>query len=292
MLARHPTLTALAGALTIACSAILVRLADVSPETAAFFRCLYALPALWLLARWETKRLGPRRRQPWVLAGAGVFFALDLIFWHHAIEDVGAGLATVLGNMQVVVVAFAAWMLLGERPGARVVAAVPIVMSGVVFISGVLEEGAYGDDPARGVLFGVLTSITYAGFFLLLRQANTGARRPAGPLFEATAVSALVCLVYGELAGVVDLTPGLEPTLWLVTLGLTSQVLGWMLISVSLPDLSAALGAVVLFAQPVGSVLLGIVLLDEAPSAVQLAGVAVVLAGIAVATVRLTPARA
>ena len=178
-----------------------------------------------------------------MLAGAGVFFALDLIFWHHAIEDVGAGLATVLGNMQVVVVAFAAWMLLGERPGARVVAAVPIVMSGVVLISGVLEEGAYGDDPARGVVFGVLTSITYAGFFLLLRQANTGARRPAGPLFEATAVSALVCLVYGELAGVVDLTPGLEPTAWLVTLGLTSQVLGWMLISVSLPALSAALGA-------------------------------------------------
>ena len=27
---------------------------------------------------------------------AGVFFSVDLICWHHAIEDVGAGLATVL----------------------------------------------------------------------------------------------------------------------------------------------------------------------------------------------------
>ena len=64
MLAGHPTLTALAGALTIAFSAILVRLADVSPETAAFFRCLYALPALWLLARWETGAWAPAGGSP------------------------------------------------------------------------------------------------------------------------------------------------------------------------------------------------------------------------------------
>ena len=35
---------------------------------------------------------------------AGIFFAGDLTFWHHAIEFVGAGLATVLGNLQVLIV--------------------------------------------------------------------------------------------------------------------------------------------------------------------------------------------
>jgi len=284
-LRRSPVGFAVAGALTIAFSAILVKLADVAPETSAFFRCAYAVPVLGALAWRERRRLGPRPRGAWRLTAlAGLAFAADLIFWHHAIADVGAGLATVLGNLQVVVVAYAAWAVLGERPEARVVAAVPVVLCGVVLISGVLETGAYGENPARGVLFGALTSVAYAAFILLLRAANAGPSRPAGPLFDATAVAAVGCLVAGEIIGTLDLTPGWPATGWLLTLALTSQVLGWMLISVSLPRLPAALASVLLFVQPVGSVLLGIVLLGEDPSTLQLSGVAVVLAGIAVAT--------
>ena len=203
---NRPVAIALAGALTIAFSGILVRLADVSPETAAFFRCFYALPALALLALAERRRLGPRPPRRRVLAAAGLAFGADLIFWHYAIADVGAGLATVLGNLQVVLVAFVAWAVLAERPEARVVAAVPIVLSGVVLISGVLEDGAYGDDPARGVLFGILTSLAYAAFILLLRSANVG--RPAAPLFEATSWAAAGCLVTGAVAGTIDVLPG------------------------------------------------------------------------------------
>jgi drug/metabolite transporter (DMT)-like permease len=280
----RPVAFALAGALTIAFSGILVRLADVSPTTAAFFRCLYALPALGALAWWERRRLGPRPQRRVAVWGAGLLFAADLVFWHYAIADVGAGLATVLGNLQVVLVAFVAWATLGERPEARVLAAVPVVLIGVVLISGVLETGAYGDDPARGVLFGVLTSLAYAGFILLLRSANVG--RPAGPLFEATVVSTLGCLVAGAALGTLDLAPGWPAQGWLVLLALTSQVLGWMLISVSLPRLPAAVASVLLLAQPVAAVLLAAALLGEEPSLVQVAGVATVLAGIATATVR------
>jgi drug/metabolite transporter (DMT)-like permease len=280
----RPVAIALAGALTIAFSGILVRLAEVSPETAAFFRCLYALPALGVLAWLERRRLGPQPAQRWKVWAAGLLFAADLVFWHHSIAGVGAGLATVLGNLQVVLVAFVAWAVLGERPEARVVAAVPIVLSGVVLISGVLEQGAYGDDPAKGVLFGALTSLAYAGFILLLRSANVG--RPAAPLFEATAVSALGCLVAGVALGTLDATPGWPAQGWLVLLALSSQVVGWMLISVSLPRLPAAVASVLLLAQPVASVALAAVLVGEDPSVLQIAGVTVVLGGITVATVR------
>jgi drug/metabolite transporter (DMT)-like permease len=280
----RPVLIALAGALTIAFSAILVRLAEVSPETAAFFRCAWAVPALAALAWWERRRLGPAPARHVLLAVAGVFFAADLVFWHYAIADVGAGLATVLGNLQVVLVAFVAWATLGERPEARVLAAVPIVLMGVVLISGVLETGAYGDDPARGVLFGVLTSLAYAGFILLLRQASAGG--PAVPLFEATAVSAVACFGWGLVSGELDLNPGWPAQGWLILLALSSQVLGWTLISVSLPRLPAAVTSVLLLAQPVGAVLLAMVILGEDPSAVQLGGVLVVLTGIGVATLR------
>jgi drug/metabolite transporter (DMT)-like permease len=278
---RRPGAVAVAGALTIAFSAILVKLADVEPATAAIFRCLYALPVLGLLAWLEDRRYG---RRPWrerrIAIPAGVFFAADLIFWHHSIADVGAGLATVLGNTQVVVVPFAAWLVLHERVEARLLAALPLVCSGVVLISGVLETGAYGDHPIRGVVYGLLTGLSYAAFILVLRQAGADLRRPAGPLFDATAVATVAALIAGIAVGEADLVPSWPAHAWLVVLALTSQVLGWLLITVSLPRLPAALTSVTLTIQPVGSVLLGVILLGEEPSALQLAGVACILAGL------------
>ena len=274
-------LIAFAGALTIAFSAILVHQADVHPATAAVYRCAYALPLLGLLAWRERRRFGPRAPGQQRLAmAAGLFFAIDLICWHQAIADVGAGLATVLGNLQVVVVPFAAWAVLGERPGRRILAALPLTLIGVVLISGALEDGAYGEHPLRGVVFGALTGLSYAGFILVLRHGNEDLRRPAGPLFDATWVSAIAALAVAVVLGVDDLAPAWPSAAWLITLALSSQVLGWMLISVSLPRLPAALTSMILTIQPVGSVVLGILLLREEPTVLQLAGAACILAGL------------
>jgi drug/metabolite transporter (DMT)-like permease len=282
----RPLQAGLLGALVIAFSAILVRLAEVTPATAAFFRCAYAVPPLMLLAWLERRRYGPRERRARLLAyAAGAFFAADLIFWHYSIDAVGAGLATVLGNVQVVLVALLAWMALGERPSARVLGAIPVVFLGVVLISGVIGSGAYGDDPALGVLYGVLTAITYALFLLTLREAGSDLRRPVGALFDATLSAAVFCAIGGVAIGDLDWAPGLESQAWLIVLALSSQVMGWLLISVSLPRLPAAITSVVLTLQPVGTVLLGALLLSESPSPVQLSGVAIVLAGVAFATV-------
>jgi drug/metabolite transporter (DMT)-like permease len=278
---RHPGLFAVAGALAIAFSAILVRLADVEPSTAAFFRCLYALPFLALLAWWERRRFGPRdlgqRRLAWI---AGLFFAADLIFWHHAIAAVGAGLGTVLSNTQLILVGLAAWAILGEKPGARGIAAVPIVLTGIVLISGVVGADAYGSDPALGVLFGVLTAIAYSAFLLVLRAGNRDRRRPAGPLFDATASAALACAVAGLALGELDLMPSWPAHGWLLLLAITAQVFGWLVISVSLPRLPAARTSLLLTIQPAAAVIFAMILVDEQPSRVQLLGIVVVLMGI------------
>jgi drug/metabolite transporter (DMT)-like permease len=285
-------LSGLCGATAIAFSAILVKLAKVEPSTAAVFRCLYAVPLLALLAARETRLYGRRPwRDRWIGAIAGVLFSADLILWHHSIADVGAGLATVLGNLQVVLVAFAAWAVLGERPERRIVAAVPVVFTGAVMISGVLETGGYGRDPVLGTIYGVLTTLAYSAFLLVLRQINRDVRRPAGPLLDATATSALVSAVAGALLGELSLVPSWPAHGWLLLLAVTSQVVGWLLISVSLPRLPAALTSVLLLVQPIGSVALGVVILDEHPSMLQLFGVVVILGGVLLATLKL-PARA
>jgi drug/metabolite transporter (DMT)-like permease len=284
-LGNRPVEAALAGALAIAFSGILFRLADVSASTGAFFRCLYALPPLWLLARFEDRRFGKRPARARGLAVvAGVFFAVDLIFWHNAIEAVGAGLATVLGNTQVLLVGLLAWALLGERPAGRALASIPIAFSGVVLISGVFEEGAYGSDPTMGVVFGVLTGIAYAGFLLTLRQGSLDLRRLAGPLFDATAASAVVAGLVGVALGELDPLPGWEAQLWLVALALSSQVVGWLLISISLPRLPAVLTSVLLMMQPLLAVIFAALLVDERPSPLQLAGAGAILAGVLLAS--------
>ncbi len=276
---------AVLGAVAIAFSSILVRLSHASPTTAAIFRCAYALPALGLIALAEDRRLGARR---WadrrVAVAAGVFFAADLILWHNSIEDVGAGLATVLANIQVVLVPLVAWAVLAERPGRNVLAALPLALMGVVLISGVLEHGAYGRDPARGAVFGLGAGLAYVGFLLLLRRGGVDLRRPAGPLLDATLTATVACIVAGLVIGDARLVPRWPSAGWLALLALTSQVLGWLLISTSLPRLAAAQTSLLLTVQPVGSVALATVILGEAPSALQLGGMALVLSALLVAT--------
>ena len=269
-----------------------MRLSEAAPSTAAVFRCAYAVPVLAVLAVAERRRFGPRSpRERRLALAAGVLFAADLTFWHHSIEAVGAGLATVLGNVQVVLVGVMAWAALGERPDRRALLAIPVVLVGVVLISGVVGSGAYGDDPLLGVVMGLLTALTYAGFILVLRQGNRDARRPSGPLLDATLTGAVCAAIAGVAVGDVDFAPDWPGHGWLVLLAISSQVLGWLLISVSLPRLPAVTTSIVLTLQPVGSVALGVVLLGESPSGVQLAGVLVILAGVVWATAGASPQR-
>ncbi|HET7678467.1 MAG TPA: DMT family transporter [Candidatus Limnocylindrales bacterium] len=282
---RHPRLAALLGAGCIAFSGIFYRFADEPPSTATLFRCLYGLPIVALVGAWERRRFGPLPRRTVGLAFvAGVFFAADLTFWHHAIEAVGAGLSTVLGNLQVIVVGLIAWLVLGERPQRATIAALPVVLAGVVLISGVVGEGAYGADPALGVVLGLLTALAYAGYLILIRRGGSDVRRPAGPVAISTASTAAVALLVGLLLGEIQPVPSWPAHGWLALYGVTSQSLGYLLISISLPRLPSLVASILLLAQPVASFILAGILLGEDPSPAQVLGVVLVIGGIGVAT--------
>jgi drug/metabolite transporter (DMT)-like permease len=154
------------------------------------------------------------------------------------------------------------------------------VLAGILLISGALEQGAYGRDPAAGAIFGILTGLAYAGFILVLRQSSADRRPPAGPLLDVTLAAAATTLAGGLLIGDVDVVPTWPGHAWLVTLALTSQILGWLMISVSLPRLPAAVASMLLTIQPIGSVVLAAIIFGEAPSALQITGVVALLAGI------------
>lgn len=277
---ERPVLLAAIGALCISSSAVLVELAASGAATTAFFRCVLALPLLIPLALLEQRRLGGRSgKARLAAAAAGVFFAIDLVLWTHAINAVGAGIATVLGNLQVVFVAAAAWMFLHERPTRRFAVALPVVFAGVVLVSGLAGRPSFGGHPAEGIAFGVGTSLAYAAFLLILRGA-AGTPHVAGPLVDATASSAVWSLVLGGIFGTLDLAPGWPALGWLLVLAVTSQTVGWLLITSSLPRLPRAISSLMLLLQPVAALGLAALVLSERPTWVQLLGAVLICGGV------------
>ena len=223
------------------------------------------------------------RRTVAVSALAGAFFAADLITFHVVVDLMGAGLATVMGNLQVVVVAMAAWLLLGERPRREVFLAIPAMLAGVVLISGVVGGEAYGADPRAGVAIGLVTAFAYSGYLLVIRQASPD-HRPAGPVAVATAATGLLAGLFGAGVGSLDLAPGWPALGFLLAYGVVSQSIGYVAIQAALPRLPAVISSVLLLVQPVATLVLGVVLLGEDPSGEQLLGVLLVVGGIDLAT--------
>lgn len=278
---RQPVLLGGLGAACISASAVLVTLAGTSAATTAFFRCLLALPVLALLALAERRRHGRRPAASRIRAVlAGLFLAVDLVLWNHAIADVGAGIATVLGNLQVLFVALIAWALLRERPDRRFLAMLPVIMAGVVLAAGVIGGSAAGTRPLPGIGFGIGTSLAYAAFLLILRQASAGVPHVAGQLADATAGAALGAALIGLASGGLQLATSWPSFGWLALLSFSSQTVGWLLITSALPRLPAALSSLLLLLQPAASLLLAAAVLGQRPGLLQLAGAAVICAGV------------
>lgn len=282
----HSVLAVVVGSVLIAWSGIFVRLADLPPATAAFLRCAYAVPLLAALA-WWWRRTGRADAMSalqlrWAIF-AGISFGADLVLWHVAIGAVGAGLATVLGNTQVFLFPFAAWLVWREKPTRRQLAVLPALLVGIVLISGVIGADTYGDDPLLGVITGLLTAVAYAGFLVGMRGGSP--RRggtPVNTLAVATAVAAIFSAISGLIIGDFDPTPTWPAHGWMVLLAWACQVLAWLLISGSLAHVRAARVSILLLVQPLTALVLGVLVLSEDPSLAQWVGAAALLFGVVV----------
>ena len=276
-----PVGPALVGAAFISSSAVIMRLAGTAAGTTAFYRCALALPGLAVLAFFEQRRSGPRVFKERARAAvAGGFLGGDLVLWTHSIYDVGAGVSTVLGNLQVVFVVFVTWAFFRERPRSGFLAALPVVVLGVVLVAGLLGKAGTGYHPLAGVLYGMGTSVTYAAFLLVLRGSTKTSSHVAGPLADATAGAAFAALALGAALGELSFAPPLSAFGWLLLTAFASQTVGWLLITWSLPRLPAALSSLLLLFQPAVSLVMAAVVLSQRPTALQWAGALLVCGGV------------
>ncbi|HEY3561433.1 MAG TPA: DMT family transporter [Kribbella sp.] len=280
-----------AGALFVSVSSVLIDLAGTTPGTASFYRCVLSLPFLAVVAAIERRRRRPLTRDEFLLGLlAGAFFAGDMLLWTRAIDEVGAGLSTVVVNVQVIGVPLLAWAIDRETVPRRFVAWVPVLILGVALTAGLIDGGAAGTNPLWGTFHAVLAAACYSVFLYLLRRTGMGGR-PIQNYFVVIVSAAVVSLVAGSLWRGVDLTPGLRVIGWLIGVAVAGTVVGWLLVATYSPRLPSHVGAALLMLTPVGALALSSVVLHERPTVLQLIGCGLILAGAYFSANRLTGRR-
>ncbi|MGY0505990.1 DMT family transporter [Luteimonas sp. e5] len=289
----------LLGAAIIGTNGLMVRFADTPPTVSAFWRMLLSGVLLAALVQWR-HGWQPLSRRAWAwIALPSLAFAADLWMWHRSILIVGPGLSTLLANSQVFFMALAGALFFGERLTLRFISGVLLAFFGLWLLLG----ADWAQLPAGyrwGVWLGLGTGLMYAAYNVGLKrsQAEAAVGRARIPVEQVLCLAAFGSALCLGLAGVAEGTslaiPSWRSFVILLLLAALGHCLSWILISRSIAVLSVAMVGLLLLLQPLVAYLLDVIVLDQATTPRQWAGLAVTLAGIFVAGLktRLRPARA
>ena len=204
------------GATIIAFAPILAvlsaRWGELPATTTAFWRVALAFPVLGSLValRRATYRDVSAEQPPsesrWVLVAPGLLFSLDLTAWHASMAYVSAGLATLIGNLSVIVVPTVAWFWLKERYPRSFFVGAAVALGGTVLlvippdraVQSTLPEG--GQNYLLGNLLALSTAFLYGGYQLTIkraRQRNSALTVLFCTVTVATVLLGAVCWVRG-----------------------------------------------------------------------------------------------
>ena len=277
-------LALLVGGAAIGFSPIFVRLADVGPMQSAFWRVALAVPFLAVWAGWTWRRDRARATgatapavaiAPMLIAGAA--FAGDLAFWHLSIVYTTVANATLLSNFAPVFVALGGWLLFGHRVTWLFLVALAISLAGAALLVGPSVEA--GGKRLAGDAFGAVTAMFYGAYMLAIWRSRASGGT-ASVMALSSAVSAVLLLPLALIWGGPVLAQ--SPRGWMVLVGLAviPQVVGQSLITYAMAHLPTSIAALSLLVQPVFAAIYAWLILGEGMGAMQMAGGAIVLAGI------------
>jgi len=246
----QPIIQVLSGAFMISFSPVFVKVADVSPTASGFYRVFFGFLFLLVATLWKGDLKTINFSQSLLVTFCSLVFALDLFFWHEAIMYIGPGLATLLSNFQVFLLAAIGILFFGERLRLQFLTAIPLAILGLLLIVG-FNWNDLSTGYKTGIYFGLLTAVCYTAFLLSLRKIQSNAGHS---LFYFLMLISLISALFlgfkmvftGDSFGI----PNSKSLMALLCLGLFSQTIGWVLIANAMPKIRASLTGLVLLLQP------------------------------------------
>lgn len=262
-----------AGAALIGLAPIGLRLSEVDPQATAFWRFLFALPPLMLIAAMIRAPI----KKPGMLAAGGIAFGAEVGVWHAALALTTVVNATLFSNMTPIIAALAGWLLFKERVSGAFALGAGVAIAGAVMLS--VGRAAGGQGALTGDLLGLLSAVGYAVYLILLGRARKVVH--VAPAMLVTTFFAMLV----SLAATLALGENLWPQTWqgwavLAGLGLIVHCGGQGLIAVGIGRLPIALSTVLLWIQPVAAAGFAWALFGEALGPIALVGAALVLGGL------------
>jgi drug/metabolite transporter (DMT)-like permease len=253
----------------------MVRLSDVGPVAAGFWRLALAIPFLLLLTRaGDKKGFGIGWSMAAIIAIGGLFFAADLAAWHYGIVRTKLANATLFGNTASLIFPFYGFLVARALPGRVQTGALLLAIVG----AGLLLGSSYELSPEHfeGDLFAILAGLFYTLYLIVIDRA----RRTLAPmpvLALATVAGAapllLLALALGEKVMPGDWTP-------LILLSLGSQVIGQGLLVYAVGHLSPLVVGLGLLTQPVITAINGWLAYGERLSAADFVGALLICAAL------------
>jgi drug/metabolite transporter (DMT)-like permease len=245
----------------------MVRLSDVGPSAAGFWRLALALPFLLLLARVMGQPAHwPGRASASVIAVAAFFFAADLAAWHAGIHLTKLGNATLFGN--VASFAFAAYGLWLARRLPSAIQSAALVLAALG--SALLMVGSAELSPRylKGDLLALLAGLLYAGYLIAVERVR-GTLQPLPVLILASLFGAAMLLPFAAATG-----ETVWPQQWtaLLLLALGSQVLGQGCLVYALGQVPPLVVGLALLTQPAVSAAIGWLTYGEVMTSLDLLG--------------------
>lgn len=258
----------------------MVRLADVGPVAAGFWRLALAIPFLAFVA-W---RQGRGRPFPgWALVAivalGGVFFAADLAAWHAGILRTKLANATLFGNFASFLFALYGFVLLRALPRPVQLLALLLAGAGTMLLLGNSYEASRAHFA--GDLLSLLAGLFYT-FYLIAVDRARQSMKPWPVLAIATAGGALPILLFALLLG-----ERIVPGDWtpVILLSISSQLVGQGLLVYAMGHLSPVVVGLCFLTQPIASAAIGWLAFDERLSAGD--GIGALLICVALVLIRL-----
>lgn len=275
---HHAVAHLVIGAVMISFSGVWVELSHVTPTASAFYRVFFGGIILLSAALLRREMVWHSGRHLLLSLTCGLFFAVDLLFYHYSVIYVGPGLGTILPNFQVFILAMTGIFFFGEKVRLLFLISIPLAVIGLFLIVGI-DWGQLDQLNKIGVYFGLGAAVFYAAFLLSLRKLQSG---QAGLSFfyvltmvsmVSSAFLALEIFHNGDTFNI----PDLQSFFALAALGLFSQTIGWMLIANALPAVLASLSGFILLLQPALAFIWDVLIFQRPTSLINWVGVSIVL---------------